>query len=89
MTMTRILSGLEESETLGAEAEAMARLGFLEWALAAEGQVTPDTVRDALAHPAARHAESAAAQAFVGYLREAVQAASAPRGRRGRARLVH
>jgi len=89
MTMTRILNGLEDSDTHGAEARAMARLGFLEWAFAAEGQVTPQVARDALAHPAAQRAESDAAQAFVGYLREATRAFPAAHGRRGRTRAIH
>lgn len=91
MTLTPIMDGLERSGATGPEAEAVARMGFLEWVFAYPGTVTPHVVREALAEPAVRNAGSAAARAFVGVLEEAGHAVQMPqRGRRGRAaRLVH
>jgi len=67
---TRIIGALEDSPAEGAQAMAAARLGFLEWVLAAPGPVTARMARDALGTRAARDAQSAAARAFVGCLRE-------------------
>ncbi|WP_111732003.1 hypothetical protein [Roseovarius amoyensis] len=68
----RILQGLERSPATGDEAEGMARLGFLEWMFALEGDsAVPEHARVALHSDAARAAESAAARAFVGFLRQA------------------
>lgn len=89
MSMTRILSGLEMSTARGDEAQAVARLGFLEWAFTEPGQVTAETVKDALSHPAAKTPDSAAARAFVDYLRQAVTPLAGRRSRRGRARALH
>lgn len=90
MSLTPIMDGLERSGATGAEAEAVARLGFLEWVFAHPGAVTARVVREALAEPAVQNAGSAAARAFVDVLEEARHAAPMARGRRGRAaRLVH
>lgn len=89
MSMTRILSGLEMCNARDDEAQAVARLGFLEWAFTEPGQVTAETVKDALRHPATKAPGSAAARAFVDYLRQAVTPLSAGRARRGRARALH
>nr|WP_231125848.1 hypothetical protein [Roseovarius gahaiensis] len=71
MCVTRILDGLEASDAIGAEADAMARLGFLEWVFSETELVTATAARDALDCPAARNAASPAAQAFVGFLQHA------------------
>jgi hypothetical protein len=69
--LARIIGALEDSSAEGAQALAAARLGFLEWVFAAPGPVTAHMARDALGTQAARAAQSAAARAFVGCLREA------------------
>ncbi|MEQ9261025.1 MAG: hypothetical protein RIG84_18210 [Roseovarius sp.] len=87
MMATRILDGLERSTATGEDAHMMARLGFLEWAFTLEGEATPAEARAALEVPEAQRAESCAAQAFVGFLREAsrhVVLAGRRGGRRGR-----
>ncbi|QFT80298.1 hypothetical protein FIU89_06715 [Roseovarius sp. THAF27] len=90
MSLTPIMNGLERSGATGAEAEAVARLGFLEWVFGYPGAVTAGVVREALAEPAVRNADSAAARAFARVLEEARHAAPMTRGRRGRAaRVVH
>jgi len=89
MTATRILQGLERSTATGAEADSLARLGFLEWAFGLEGAATPAKARAALASPAAQRAESAAARAFVGFLGQATQPVARAGMRRGRKRAVH
>ncbi|WP_236544479.1 hypothetical protein [Roseovarius atlanticus] len=90
MSLTPIMDGLERSGATGDEAEAVARLGFLEWVFAHPGTVTARVVREALDEPAVQNADSAAAKAFVGVLEEARHAVRMTRGRRGRAaRLVH
>jgi len=71
MCVTRILDGLEACESIGAEADAVARLGFMEWVFSETGAVTATVARDALDCPAARNAASPAAQAFVGFLQQA------------------
>lgn len=88
MTATRILDGLERSEATGAEADSVARLGFLEWAFGLEGEVTPAKAKAALDSAEAREPESDAACAFVVFLR---QATKPMRGslRRGRRRALH
>jgi len=89
MTVTTILSGLEACDARGDEADAIARLGFLEWVFSAKGLVTPGAARLALKSSAAQNPESAAAQAFVGYLWEATRPALGPRHQRRRARVCH
>ena len=90
MSVTPIMDGLERSGATGAEAEAVARLGFLEWIFACPGAVTAREVREALAEPAVQNAGSAAARAFVEVLEEARQVIPVTRGRRGRAgRVMH
>ncbi|MGK7652437.1 hypothetical protein ACSQ76_08485 [Roseovarius sp. B08] len=90
MSLTPIMDGLERSGATGAEAEAIARLGFLEWVFAYPGAVTARVVHEALSEPAVQNAGSAAARAFVDVLEEAGQAAPMTRWRRGRAgRMVH
>lgn len=88
MSLIRIIDALEDSPSHGAQAQALARLGFLEWVFAAPGPVTAAMAREALASPAARGAQSDAARAFLGYLHAACVPAVAP-ARRGRARLLN
>lgn len=88
MSLSRIIDALEHSPSRGAQAQALARLGFLEWLFAAPGPVTAAMVREALATGAAQGAQSDAARAFVGYLHAACVSTVAP-ARRGRARLVN
>ncbi len=90
MSLTPIMDGLERSGATGAEAEAVARLGFLEWVFAYPGAVTARVVREALDEPAVQNAGSAAARAFVDVLEEARYAVPMARRRRGRAaRVMH
>jgi hypothetical protein len=89
MSATQILNGLERSETTGSDADAVARLGFLEWVFEQEGSVTAADAREALASPEAQGAGSAAARAFVGYLFDAAQSVPLPSGRRRSRRAVH
>lgn len=88
MTLTRIIDALEQSPAMGAQAQALARLGFLEWVFAAPGPVTTDTAREALTSDAAQGARSAAARAFVGFLSAAALPCPTPM-RRGRARWLN
>lgn len=88
MTLTRIIDALEESPAMGAQAQALARLGFLEWVFATPGPVTTDAAREALASDAAQGAQSAAARAFVDFLNAAALPCPAPM-RRGRARWLN
>ena len=88
MTATQILSGLERSDAAGAEADAAARMGFLEWAFALTVDATPEAAREAHGSCVAQRPASAAAQAFVAYLREAGSAMQRP-VRRGRAARLH
>lgn len=87
MSITRILNGLEGLEETGADAVQAARLGFLEWAFCARDGGTPQAARAALDSRVAQNASSAAARAFVSYLRDATQPVAA-RPRR-RSRLIH
>ena len=89
MTASRILNGLESLELTGADADAAAKQGFLEWLFAMPGEATPQAARDALNVPEAQNPGSAAAQAFVGCLKQASQAMTRPRVRMGRARRLH
>ncbi|GAW36046.1 hypothetical protein RA2_03114 [Roseovarius sp. A-2] len=89
MSLIRILDALEDSPTVGTQAQVAARMGFLEWVFATPGPVTAQMVREALADPAAREAQSAAARAFVEYLEEACISGLGSPARRGRARMVH
>jgi len=92
MMATRILNGLELCAATGEEAESVARLEFLEWVFGLDGAATPAEARAALATPAAQRAESDAACAFVGFLRQASRPVSRPAtkgARRGRRRTVH
>lgn len=89
MTANRILDGLEMSDATGVEADAVARVGFLEWAFALPVPVTAHAARDALQSQAAQNPDSAAARAFVGYLKQATHPMT-PAGRRGgRLRRLH
>ena len=88
MTLTRIIDMLEASPARGAQAEALARLGFLEWVFAAPGPVTQGMAREALACPAAQAARSAAARAFVDFLNDAARPCPVA-VRRGRAGLFN
>ena len=82
--LSRIISALEDNPTEGAQALDAARLGFLEWVFAAPGPVTARMARDALDTQAARGAQSPAARAFVGCVRQACSGASTvPQRRRG------
>ncbi|MFX0545790.1 hypothetical protein ACEWPL_009620 [Roseovarius sp. S1116L3] len=87
MGVVQILHGLERSDAVGADADAVARLGFLEWAFALPGAATPEAARAAL-KAAPDEARSPAARAFVGFLTEAT-VYTAPRVRRGRAARLH
>lgn len=89
MSATRILNGLETLDLTGTEADAAARQGFLEWVFTASGSVTPELAMRAVHSPEAQKAESDAAQAFVGFLRQASGAQMRPRVRKGRARRLH
>lgn len=89
MSLDRILDGLEQSNSTGAQAFDHARVGFLEWAVSLSGPVTPNVARAALAAPAVLAAQSAAARAFVGYLEQASHTAHMKNLRRGRARVLH
>lgn len=88
MIATRILQSLEALDLTGRDADAAARMGFLEWAFTDPDQITADKAALALTDPAAQTAESAAAQAFVGFLRDATSQ-MVPTRRRGRARRLH
>ncbi|MDZ7710265.1 MAG: hypothetical protein U5K36_09510 [Roseovarius sp.] len=80
----RIIGALEDSPTEGEQALDAARLGFLEWVFTTPGPVTTRMARDALDTQAARDAQSPAARAFVGCVREVCSGAStAPQRRRG------
>ena len=89
MTATRILDGLERVTATGKEADSVARLGFLEWVFLQPGDATAKAAREALNCPAARNAGSAAARAFVDFLRQATLPVSRPGRRGGRLRRVH
>ena len=88
MIATRILQSLEALDLTGTEADAAARMGFLEWAFTDPGQITADKAVLALSDPAAQQAESAAAQAFVRFLHDATCQLH-PQRRRGRAARLH
>jgi hypothetical protein len=87
MSVRQILHGLERSDATGADADAVARLGFLEWAFALPGAATPEAARAALA-AAQPEPRSPAAQAFVQFLSQATMRVP-DRTRRGRAMRVH
>lgn len=89
MTASRILHGLERSSATGREADSMARLGFLEWVFTVEGAATPGAAKKALALAEAQRPESAAARAFVGFLRQATQSVPGAGRRRGRRQRLH
>lgn len=89
MSFQRIMDGLERSPAIGRQAVKVARIGFLNWACSVEGPVTAQLARAALDCPEAEAAESDAARAFVGFLREASRAGLARPMRRGRARVLH
>lgn len=89
MKLGRILQGLERCDATGTQAARMARLGFLNWACAAEGPVTAEMARAALDCPATQGARSAAARAFVDMLRQAGRGGTVPPARSRRARLLH
>lgn len=89
MIATRILNGLETLDLTGADADAAARQGFLEWVFTMPGEATPQAAGEALAAPEAQNAESAAALAFVEFLRQARRGFHRPGTRMGRARRLH
>ncbi|MEO1139650.1 MAG: hypothetical protein AAFW87_09350 [Pseudomonadota bacterium] len=90
MSVTQIVIGLERSNATGPEADAIAKLGFLEWVFAHPETVTVQVVRAALSEPSLQNPTSAAARAFADVLRQAMQVAGVTPVRRGRAaRLVH
>ncbi len=89
MTATRILDGLEHCDATGAEADTMARLGFLEWVFTLPTQATARAAQDALKSPAAKNPDSAAARAFVGYLEQATQPVQGVGRRGGRRMRLH
>ena len=89
MTITRIIEGLNRSAATGAEAQTAARLGFLEWAFTGLEPATVEAAQAALRGTAVQDASSAAARAFVGYLRDATQPICQPARRRGRATRLH
>ena len=89
MTATRILDGLEDLDLKGEDAKAAARLGFLEWVFTQTGSATPKDAQKALSTLDGVAPESDAAQAFVGYLRQACSPVIRPRIRSGRARRLH
>lgn len=86
MSVTQILKGLESSDTTGGDAVAAGRMGFLEWAFALPGAATPEAAREALAATPAE-VESAAARAFVQFLKQATVHIQHPTRRRRTARL--
>ena len=89
MTARQILDGLERSTATGAEADSVARMGFLEWAFGIEGEATAAEARAVLASPQAQQPESPAACKFVSFLRQASVPMSRSPVRRGRRRLMH
>jgi hypothetical protein len=90
MSVSRIIDGLERSDAEGREADAVARLGFLEWVFTQPEAVTAREARAALAEPELQNPTSAAARAFAGFLRQATQALQGAGARRGRAaRRLH
>lgn len=90
MTVSRIMHGLELSDATGREADAVARLGFLEWVFTQPDVVTAREARAALDAPELQNPTSAAARAFAGFLRQATQAMQGAGARRGRAaRRLH
>lgn len=90
MSVSQIVDGLERSPATGAEADAIARLGFLEWVFGHPDAVTAQVARKALSDPALQNPTSAAARAFVDVMRQATEAARVVPVRRGRAaRLLH
>ena len=89
MTANRILDGLESLTATGAEADSVARLGFLEWVFTLPTTVSARAAREALQSPAAQTPNSAAARAFVGYLEQATHPVAAARRRGGRRLRLH
>jgi hypothetical protein len=90
MSVSRIIDGLERSDAEGREADAVARLGFLEWVFTQPEAVTAQDARAALDAPELQNPTSAAAQAFAGFLRQATKAVQGAGARRGRAaRRLH
>lgn len=83
-----IIQGLERCEATGAEADAIARQGFLEWVFVQPELVTGPMISEALSQPELQNPESAAAKAFVAVLEQALdmpmQRPSRRYGRRGR-----
>jgi len=89
MTALKILTGLETIDATGAEADTVARLGFLEWAFCQQGYATPEAARAALRTVAMTTPSSEAACAFVSFLEEATRMVYRPGKRRGRAPRLH
>lgn len=89
MSFLRIIDGLERSSATGHQAVQAARIGFLHWACAVEGPITAQMARAALECPEVQAAESAAARAFAGILKEASRECLSQPMRRGRARVLH
>lgn len=86
MSVTQILKGLESSDSTGGDAIAAGQMGFLEWAFALPGAATPEAAREALA-AAPPEVESAAARAFLQFLKQATVHVQHPTRRRRTARL--
>lgn len=84
MTVHRILDGLERCDATGPEADAIARLGFLEWVFGYPEQITGQVVSQTLAQSCVQNPSSEAARAFVGQLREARSVSGSVPARRGR-----
>lgn len=88
MSLQRIVEGLEQSEATGREAQAMAKLGFLEWVFAQPGAVSAPVVREALAELAVCRVTSDAACAFAEVMRQAAPGVQPAARRRGRLKRV-
>ncbi|MEL6934719.1 MAG: hypothetical protein AAFO17_16750, partial [Pseudomonadota bacterium] len=71
MHATAILRHLEESAATGAEADALARMGFMQWMFEHPGCITHIELKSALSEPALQTPASPAALAFVGFLKDA------------------
>ena len=89
MVLRRILDGLEQSRAQGAEAQSMARLGFLEWVLSSPEGITAQDAKEALQQPDVQEAESAAAQEFGTFLEQATVQVPTRRSRRMRGERLH
>lgn len=90
MSLQRIVEGLEQSDATGCEAQAVAKLGFLEWVFSQPGAVSGPVVREALDELAVCRLTSDAACAFAEVMRQAAPAVPPVARRGGRLkRAVH